>query len=624
MSALRRGWEAEHGRGSVVGLAPSAGAAQVLADDLGIATENTAKWWQNHIATGETLQAGQLVIVDEASLAGTLSLDRITQLAVEAGAKVLLVGDHAQLQSVDAGGAFGLLVHDRDVASELIDVYRFTQAWEKTASLDLRQGHTEVIDIYDAHERIRDGDTDAMIDAAYAAWRADMLDGRSTVLVSDSNESVIALNNLARTELILDGTVRGPREAELHDGTRVATGDVVITRKNDRRLRAGRGWVRNGDCWNVVDVRTDGSVLLQRSGYARGGKVLLPADYVGEHLELGYAVTSYRAQGITTDIAHVLVDAATTRENLYVAMTRGRDANLAYVAVDKPDPSHDGPHPGDNSEATGRSILHGVLQHTGAELSAHETIVAEQNAWGSIAQLAAEYETIAAAAQHDRWASLIRASGVTAEDCDEAIASDAFGPLTAELRRAEANHYDIATLLPRLVRAGGFGDADDIAAVLRQRVVAATLRPAGSGRTGKTSRLIVGLIPEAAGPMAEDMRRALDERRDLIKQRADAVLDSAIADGALWAAQLGDPSAGTVQLPAWRRSARTIAAYRDRYTITTAHALGTLPDGTAQRVDRARAEAALRNLRQMNTQGTVPQRAPEDMKRQVMGGRDIR
>lgn len=96
--------------GRVVGLAPSAVAAQVLADDLGIATENTAKWWTTHQHTGATFKVGQLVIIDEASLAGTLSLDRITQAAEEAGAKVLLVGDYAQLQSVDAGGAFGLLV----------------------------------------------------------------------------------------------------------------------------------------------------------------------------------------------------------------------------------------------------------------------------------------------------------------------------------------------------------------------------------------------------------------------------------------------------------------------------------------------------------------------------------
>src|SRR5690606_7250626 len=147
---------------------------------------------------------------------GTLPLDRITQLAAEAGAKVLLVGDYAQLQADDAGGAFGMLTHDRDDVPELVDVHRFAHGWEKRASLDLRHGHTEVIDIYDEHQRIVDGDTEDMIDAAYAAWRSDLVAERATVLVSDSNESVTTLNNRARTDLILDGTVRGSRESELH------------------------------------------------------------------------------------------------------------------------------------------------------------------------------------------------------------------------------------------------------------------------------------------------------------------------------------------------------------------------------------------------------------------------
>ena len=51
MAGLRAVWEQVHGQGSVIGLAPSAVAAQVLADELGIETENTAKWlteWQAH------------------------------------------------------------------------------------------------------------------------------------------------------------------------------------------------------------------------------------------------------------------------------------------------------------------------------------------------------------------------------------------------------------------------------------------------------------------------------------------------------------------------------------------------------------------------------------------------
>ncbi|WP_350353371.1 MobF family relaxase [Microbacterium sp. A8/3-1] len=594
MSALRRAWEHEHGRGSVVGLAPSAAAAQVLANDLGIQTENTAKWLDTHDRTGNTFLKGQLVIVDEASLAGTLSLDRITTLAWEAGAKVLLVGDHAQLQSVTASGAFSLLVHDRDDAPELADVHRFINPWEKTASLGLRHGRTDVIDTYAKHGRVIGGETEGMIDAAYTAWRSDTLAGRASVLVTDSNESVQALNNRARADLILDGTVNARREVELHDGTSAAAGDIVITRRNDRRLRAGRSWVRNGDRWTIAEVRNDGALTLRRSGRRWGGPVVVPAEYAAEHLDLGYAVTSYRAQGITVDSSHVLADASMTRETFYVAMTRGREENIAYVAVDKPDPSHDGPHPGDDTEATARSVMCGVLQHIGAELSAHETVIAEQDAWASIGQLAAEYETLAAAAQHDRWAALIRSSGLSNEDAEAATASPAFGALTAELRRAEANQHDLETLLPRLVRARGFGDAEDIAAVLHDRVAKATCRPAGSGRARKAPRLIGGLIPEATGFMPSEMRRALTERRDLIENRADALLNTALTDKHEWITKLGTQPKQARAARAWRYSARTIAAYRDRYGATGPSPLGAPAEAETQKIDAARAGAALR------------------------------
>ena len=234
-------------------------------------------------------------IVVAVTLAGTLTLDRITGLAASAGAKVLLVGDHAQLQAVDAGGAFGLLARSREDVPELVDVRRFAQTWEAEASLDLCDGRVDVIDTYMQHGRITDGDTESMVEAAYSAWKNDRAEGRTSILIADSTESVTALNTRARTDLILAGVVRGPREEALHDGTCAAIGDTVITRRNERRLQAGRGWVRNGDRWNVLDVRRDGSLLVRREGAAPGGKVLLPASYVASDLELGYAVTAHRA-----------------------------------------------------------------------------------------------------------------------------------------------------------------------------------------------------------------------------------------------------------------------------------------------------------------------------------------
>ena len=523
---------------------------------------------------------------------------------------MLLGGDYAQLQSVDAGGAFSLLVGDRDDAPELVDVHRFTHAWEKTASLELRHGRTQVIDTYLDHARIHDGDAEAMTDAAYTAWRADRDNGFVSVLIAETRDDVTTLNARARADLILDGTLTPGREVKLNDGTTAGVGDTIVTRRNDRRLRNNRTWVRNGDTWTITKVRDDGSVTIRPTGRHFGGSIALPASYVAEHVDLGYAVTAHRAQGVTTDTAHVLVEPVTTRENLYVAMTRGRQSNQAYVILDRPD-DHAHPHPGDNPDATARSLLYGVLQHSGTELSAHETIIAEQDTWGSIAQLAAEYETIAAAAQHDRWATLVRSSGLTADHADAAIESEAFGALTAELRRAEANHHDLDTLFPRLVAARGFTDADDIASVLHHRLARATARPARSGRTRKAARLIAGLIPSADGPMADDMRQALDERRELIETRADAVLDTAREAAESWTKHLGEPPRSQRQAAAWRRHGRTVAAYRDRYSVTDDGPLGPPPQSTAQSIDAARARAALDRIGGFTTQASdMPQHPP--------------
>jgi len=608
MIALRRAWELEHESASVVGLAPSAAAAHVLAEDLDIATENTAKWWQNHIVRGETFRRGQLVIIDEASLASTLSLDRICRLAAHAGAKVLLVGDHAQLQSVDAGGAFSLLVHSRIDAPELVDIHRFIHEWEKSASLLMRDGDPDAVDAYAAHDRLRHGESEAMTDAAYAAWRSDIRAGRSTVLVGDSREAVAALNTRARADLIIAGAIDATREVALHDGTHAAVGDTIITRRNDRRLRTGKSWVRNGDRWTVIRMRDDGALAARRHGQRWGSAVVLPAAYVHEYIELGYAVTAHRAQGITTDTAHVVVDGTMTRENLYVAMTRGRRENVAYVAVDRPDPAHDGPHPGDSPDASARAVLNGVLQHVGAELAAHETLKAEQDAWGSIAQLAAEYETIAAAAQHERWVDVVRASGLTDIEVEQAVASDAFGPLSAELRRAEAHNIDIDSVLPRLVRARGFADADDVAAVLQSRVARVISRSARAGHTRQAPRLIVGLVPAALGAMDHDTRIALHERVRLMEARASELVEQAIHSRHPWIGELGEEPRGKAA-ESWRRHARVVAAYRDRYGIVGRSVVGGSPTSTLQERDAARARAALESARRLS-QATTREETP--------------
>jgi conjugative relaxase-like TrwC/TraI family protein len=600
MHALKAAWTTVHGKGSVVGLAPSAVAAQVLAEDLGIGCENTAKWLHDHdhnhsreFDGGRTqFRPGQLVIIDEATLAGTLALDRIGAVAAAAGAKVLLVGDWAQLASVEAGGAFTLLASARPDTPELSEIHRFTHEWEKAASLDLRVGRTDVIGTYVRHDRVREGTTDEMVDAAYAAWTDDVRSGRTTILVAEATETVRHLNTRARAERIAGGDPAGSIEVQLAGGTRASVGDLVVTRRNDRRLpTARRGWVRNGDRWRVTHVNNDGSITVEGAGTSNNGSVSLPAAYVAEHVDLGYAVTAHRAQGITVDTAHVVVSSATTRENLYVSMTRGSEANTAYVALDHPDEVHAPPEPG---EVTARTVLYGVLKHSGAEVSAHQTITEEHERWSSIAQLAAEYETIAAVAQRARWVSLLKGCGLTEAQLASVLESDSFGPLMAELHRAEASCHDVDQLLPRLVTQRSLQDADDVGAVLISRLRKAT-RPA-RGKRPRQPRYIVGLIPLAEGPMSPEMSTALLARQTLMEARATALADKALEADEPWLTRLGTPPATDAARGRWLNAVRTVVAYRDRYHVETSSALDE-PRSEAQKLDATHAQQAIRRAR---------------------------
>ncbi len=387
LRALTRAWHATHGAGSVIGLAPSAATADVLARSLGISCENTAKWLHDPHARTALTWPGRLVIVDEASLASTPHLAAITGHAIAADAKVLLVGDHHQLAAVEAGGAFGLLAR-RTPAAELAALWRFHHRWEAHATRVLRHGDPTALDTYAAHGRLHDGPHEEMVEAAYSAWHADTQAGLDSLLLAADGETVTTLNGRARTDRILTGHVAS-EGIVLRDGTTAGVGDRIITRLNARALtdRTGRH-VRNGDAWTVVHAHPGGGDLYAipaqsllgpvgqpRTWMRRPDLVVLPREYVTEHVHLGYATTVHRAQGATADTSHTLTcgpDGGMTREHLYVALTRGRHANYAYVPTDTAaaETHRRGPDPA--TAPTGRDILDRVLTTTGAELSATE------------------------------------------------------------------------------------------------------------------------------------------------------------------------------------------------------------------------------------------------------------
>jgi conjugative relaxase-like TrwC/TraI family protein len=406
MAGVRAVWESQFGRGSVVGLAPSAAAAEVLSEAVGVPTENTAKWLAEtarqpgrlaELAELRTvldraspslrtraltrrarelsadidrwgLRQGQLVIVDEASMAGTFELDSLTAYARSAGAKVLLVGDWAQLSPVAAGGAFKLLATDRADTPALHDVRRFRHEWERDASLKLRAGNKSAVAQYAGHGRVHGGDREAMLDELFANWSDDIRAGRRSLMVAADTATVTDLNRRARARRVADGAV-GETGVTLADGSLIGVGDVVVTRQNRRDLRSSTGWVKNGDQWVVSAVDGNGGLAVRRE--SGGGVARLDSEYVCHHVELGYATTAHRAQGRTVDTAHAFVTATTMREPLYVMATRGRESNVLYVdTMYDPDAptAHEPPSAMDPS-----MVLQQVLSRSSADLSATET-----------------------------------------------------------------------------------------------------------------------------------------------------------------------------------------------------------------------------------------------------------
>lgn len=596
MHALRSAWIAAHGQESVIGLAPSATAAQSLGDDLGVACDNTAKWLHEYDHGRTDLRSGQLMILDEATLAGTTALDRISGIAEAAGAKILLVGDPYQLQSIEAGGGFGLLVDRRSDAPELTDIHRFVHEWEKHASLALRRGEVQVISTYAHQKRIHEGLTDDMLDRAYEAWRADCRAGKASILVTESSHAVRTLNERARAERLLHAGAANGREVALADSNRASFGDHIITRRNDRTLRTSRGgWVKNGDRFHVVDIRPDGSMLVDRLDPRYRGQAVLPAGYVAEHVDLGYAVTAHRAQGITVDTSHVVVTPSTTRENLYVCMSRGRESNVAYVALDQPDDTHSTP---ETDDITARTVLFGVLNRSGSSLSAHQTMEAEYAIHGGIDRLAAELETIAAGAQRPRFLELLRRSGLTPEQNEVVARSSALGTLMVSMGRAEAFHHDPEKLIRRVVGQHALDDADDLAAVLRYRIELAAASQPRDCRLAP--RLIAGLIPTPLGEMSTEHRQSIDERAELIEDRARSLVAAAVNDGAPWCRGLGTSPTEPRANELWTHAAMAVAAYRDRYKVDGDLPLGGGATTAAERADRRQAQRALREAARLS------------------------
>ncbi|GAB2615036.1 MobF family relaxase [Kribbella endophytica] len=609
LASLQEAWQTRHGPSSVIGIAPSSAAADVLSGSLSIPTDNLAKWIHEAVGLGAeqrnqrianleraariaeqlrrkrrqqriltslaALRAeadhwrfhpNQLVIVDEASMAGTMELATLARETSKAGAKLLLVGDDAQLGAIDTAGAFRLVAKETEAAS-LQEVWRFTHDWERDASLALRSGDLSVIETYDDHKRLTAGTPDDCEINAYSAWLTDTRRNLTSLLIAADNTTVIRLNARARLDRITTGEVE-PNGVPLPDGNQAGVGDRIVTRLNNRHLTYGNNqFVRNGSTFNVVRRWNDGSLTVEDTNHQT---ITLPAAYVTNSVELAYATTVHRAQGITVDTAHLVVTERMTRPLLYVGMTRGRTTNRAYIATHEPAGDlHEPQTPESMYE-----VLATVLEQEGIEKSAHETMQAELDNATNLSQLVPIHEHLCQIAAGQRYRTTIDTSTLDPSARAELRASPAYGPLLAALRRAESAGLDPKTTFHKAVNQATLDDARDLAAVLHARVERLVSRT--DRRRRQPQQLVAGLVRPTTTITDPAFIAPLRELESLISQRADWLAEQAEEKAAPWYK--------TVKAQSFEREpdelrdlVREVAAYRERYGARGGEPLGAVP-----------------------------------------------
>jgi conjugative relaxase-like TrwC/TraI family protein len=606
MRALTLAWTQDGGQ--VLGLAPSAAAAAVLGAQTGIRADTLAKltWSLRHGELPDWAAAvgpSTLVIIDEAGMADTLSLDAAVQFAIDRGASLRLIGDDQQLAAIGAGGVLRDIKHTHG-ALHLTELHRFTDPDEAAASLALRDGDPKSLNYYLDHDRIHVGDIAKTTEDAFTAWVLDRSAELDAIMVAPTRELVADLNRRARDHRLDHSPASS--EVRLADGNQASVGDVIITRANDRRLRpTATDWVKNADRWTITRIGRRGDLTVRHTRSHR--TVRLPTDYVGTSTGLGYATTIHAAQGVSADTMHGLLTGQESRQQLYTMLTRGRHANHLYLQVVGDGDPHTVIRPDTISPRTPTETLQQILARDEAPVSASTLLRELNNPAARLFQAVQRYtdglhvaaeqlvgpQTVAELDQADQYIP-----GLTTEPAWPTLRARLLA-LAAETGEHPLRHMLTAASGRDLSRAG------DMAAVLYWRLPALTptnpgplpwlpgipetlhSHPVWGAYLAKRSQLVANLAEQvqdhacqgdappvrrspAAVPNTRSASELASRTRPLTRRRA--------AAQGLWFARYGhgtqpwQPAAesGSIRVKGWgsaRPAARVLAALRARHRL---------------------------------------------------------
>lgn len=326
MGAAKDVWEA--GGYRVRGGALSGKAASGLQEGSGIPSQTLHALLDALDRGFDRLDRKDVVVLDEAGMIGSRQMGRIVEHARVTGAKLVLAGDHKQLQPITAGAAFRH-VAEATGAARLADIRRQSTEADRQIVRDFSTGNAaRALDKLAERGDLRTAESlEAARTAMVHAWAAEREPARpgETLMIAATRRDVAALNRAARIELAMspEPSVRLGDDATLT----MAEGERLLFTRNSRLYG-----VKNGDVGTLKwgHIQADGTAVLHIA-LDRGGSVRLDTSEY-KHLQHGYAVTAHKSQGMTVDRAHVLAsDSMSNREWAYVAASRARHGTVIHA-----------------------------------------------------------------------------------------------------------------------------------------------------------------------------------------------------------------------------------------------------------------------------------------------------
>ena len=538
----------------------------------------------------ETLDSRTVLVVDEAGMLGSRKLGRLLEYADQAQAKVVLVGDDRQLAAIDAGGGFRAL-RLRLGASELVENRRQQQAWEREALELVRSGLVEeAVAAYRAHDRVvavdsKPAATLALLQDWWVAWQQAERDPAQEVVVLAARRAEVDRFNSACQELLATRGRLGPDRLQVED-RQLAVGDRVVCGHN----AIAELQVANGSRGIITALDPQARTLTLRLDGTDCREVILPRSYLdgrgrGERnrrVDVAYATTGHRAQGLTRGRALVRLTGTEDVNWLYVQLSRARQDTRLYAVVG-PEPQGGGELDlPDRDQPDGYVQLAQALSRAGGQTLAIDTPSRPDLQRLSTAELRAERDRLRREldqAPRDRSRELARASAHR-EQAEAALATlqQPTGRQPAGMLGWLRRGGEQPAQVP-----GGLAVATQQAnrAYDRER----ELRQHQQHRQGWL---------EANAPLGPQYRQVV--RALAWQRRATGLAVEADRPGDVLEA-LGPVPESTRGRRAWRQAAAEIEHYRRAYQITDPdRALGPEPHDPAQRGARQRARSAIERV----------------------------